>query len=385
MLSVIVGWQLYDITGDPLDLGLIGMAEFIPQIGIALFAGHMADRFDRRLMVMLTNAGFLLCSLILLAFSFNLWEMQSVLGVMPIFVVVFIIGLVRGTMYPAIVAFWGQLVPKELYPQASTWNSGVWHISAVAGPAIGGLVYGFGGVEAAHFTVLGFASVALFLLALVPRYPVPERKTDDGLWTSLGVGIRFVFKQKVILGSMALDMFAVLFGGAVAMLPVFAADVLHTGPEGLGLLRACPAFGAVLMSAWLAYYPPVKNSGFKLFAGVAGFGICIIAFALSEWFWVSAAILILSGVFDNISVVIRSTIIQVYTPEHMRGRVAAVNSIFIGSSNELGAFESGVAAKLMGLIPSVVFGGAMTLVTVGLTAWLSPAMRKLKLGEPGSK
>jgi MFS family permease len=384
MLSVIVGWQLYEITHDPLDLGLIGLAEAIPQIGVALFAGHIADRFDRRKIILITNFSFFICALVLFLYSIDFMSFYSVLGTLPIFVVVFIIGVVRGTMYPAITAFWGQLIPENLFPQASTWNSGVWHIAAVAGPAVGGLIYGFAGVKAAYLAAMIISVFAFSMLLIVPVQKQPDKTSDMGLWKSLGEGIRFVFQKQVILASMALDMFAVLFGGAVALLPVFAADILHTGPEGLGVLRACPAFGAVLMSVWLAWHPPVKNSGIKMFLGVAGFGLCIVLFAISENFWISAGLLLLSGIFDNISVVVRSTVLQLYTPNEMRGRVASVNSIFIGSSNELGSFESGLAAKLMGVVPSVIFGGCMTLGIVGFTAWRLPILRKLQFKEDHS-
>jgi len=381
MISVIVGWQLYNLTHDPLDLGLIGLAEAIPQIGIALFAGHFADRFDRKKIIMIANLSFFVCASVLFLYSINFMSLHDLYGVTPIFVVVFIIGLVRGTIYPSVTAFWGQVVPEKLYPQASTWNSGIWHTAAVTGPAIGGLVYGFAGVEMAYATAMGFALLAFIMLLIVPSYPVFDRVTDEGLWKSLGEGIRFVFRKQVIIASMALDMFAVLFGGAVALLPVFAADILHTGPEGLGMLRACPAFGAVIMSVWLAWHPPVKDSGLRMFAGVMGFGLCIIIFAVSQNFWLSAAILLLSGIFDNISVVIRSTILQMFTPNEMRGRVASVNSIFLGSSNELGSFESGAAAKIMGVVPSVIFGGCMTLGIVGFTAWKVPVLRNLNLSD----
>lgn len=385
MISVIVGWQMYELTHDPLDLGLIGLAEAIPQIGIALFAGHFADRLDRRKIILLANLSLFLCAGLLFLYSIDFLSFHEQLGTLPIFILIFIIGLSRGTIYPAVIAFWGQIVPERLYPQSSTWNSGVWHIAAVMGPGIGGLVYGFAGVEIAYATAMCFGLLAFTMLLLVPSYPVPVFNQQESMWESLKDGVQYVFHRKIILGSMALDMFAVLFGGAVALLPVFAADILHIGPEGLGMLRACPALGAVIMSMWLAWHPPVKNSGKLMFTGVAGFGVCIILFALSGNFWLSAGVLLLSGMFDNISVVIRSTILQVFTPNEMRGRVASVNSIFIGSSNELGSFESGVAAKLMGVIPSVIFGGCMTLGIVGFTAWKVPVLRNLNLSDNPSE
>jgi MFS family permease len=250
----------------------------------------------------------------------------------------------------------------------------------VAGPALGGLIYGFFGVVPAYTTVLALMAISLFLILGIKHIKVQVLRTEvEGIFFSIREGIHFVFKNQVLLGAFALDMFAVLFGGAVAMLPVFASDILKTGPEGLGLLRACPAIGAIMISAYLMFRPPVGKTGKYLLLCVTGFGLCMIFFALSRNFYLSAALLILSGIFDNVSVVIRGTILQLLTPDEMRGRVAAVNSIFIGSSNELGAFESGVAAKIMGLIPSVIFGGAMTLVVVSVTAKISPVLRKLSL------
>jgi MFS family permease len=281
---------------------------------------------------------------------------------------------------PAHAAFLGQLVPRELYPNAATWNSANWQVAAVAGPAIGGLVYGFLGVVPAYSTVVGLFIISLFLILDIKYVRLQSIKTNgEGIFLSIREGIHFVFKNQILLGAFALDMFAVLFGGAVAMLPVFASDILKTGPEGLGLLRACPAIGAIIMSIYLMFHPPVGQTGKYLLLCVTGFGLCMIFFALSINFYLSAALLVLSGIFDNVSVVIRGTILQLFTPDEMRGRVAAVNSIFIGSSNEFGAFESGVAAKIMGLIPSVIFGGAMTLVVVSVTTKVAPVLRRLSL------
>jgi hypothetical protein len=269
-----------------------------------------------------------------------------------------------------------------LLANAATWNSINWHISAVTGPAIGGLVYGFFGIVVAYITVFTFYLTSFFLIRMVERQgPVTENGKKGMMISNIREGIRFVFKSQILLGAFSLDMFGVLFGGAVAVLPAFASDVLYVGPQGLGFLRACPAVGSITMSLILAARPPLTHTGRYLFIGVAGFGMCIIGFALSEVFWLAAIFLLLSGFFDNISVVIRQTILQLYTPEEMKGRVASVNSIFIGSSNELGAFESGVAASFMGLIPSVIFGGAMTLLITGIIGWRSPLLRNLSLNH----
>jgi hypothetical protein len=274
-----------------------------------------------------------------------------------------------------------QMVPREHYANSSTWNSTVWHIAAVTGPAIGGLLYGFAGINAAYGTAVFFTLLGLVFYFFMKGRPVPEHEKEETLTDSLRAGLRFVFSHQVIIGAMALDMLAVLFGGAVAMLPVFASDILHTGPEGLGLLRAAPAFGAIIMAIFLAFKPVMKSAGRVLLFAVSAFGLCIIFFSLSEIFWLSLTLLIISGMVDNISVIIRNTIMQLFTPDRMRGRVAAINSIFVGSSNEIGAFESGLAARLMGLIPSVIFGGSITILIAGITAAVAPKLRKLNLNE----
>jgi len=273
----------------------------------------------------------------------------------------------------------GQLVPRNLYANAATWNSANWQVAAVLGPAIGGMIYGFWGIIPAYSLVVGLNILSFFMVMLIKVSKHTIIETAEGVFTRIRTGIRFVFKTPELLGAFTLDMFAVLFGGAVAMLPVFASDILNAGPEGLGVLRACPAIGAALMAFVLMYHPPVKETGKVLFIAVTGFGLCMIGFGLSRSFILSGILLILSGAFDSISVVIRGTILQLFTPDDMRGRVASVNSIFIGSSNELGAFESGVAARLMGLVPSVVFGGIMTLVVVFTTIKVNKPLRKLSL------
>jgi MFS family permease len=379
MQSVIVGWQVYELTKDPFSLGLIGLAEVIPFLSVALFAGHVADIVIRRRIIILTTCMYIICASILLALSFSIGTIYSESGVVPLYFVIAFTGLARAFFYPAQSAYMAQIVPRELYPNSSTWNSIIWHIAAVTGPAIGGLVYGFSGIHRAYLFVVIFATCSLFFFFNTKSVPLPERSRNEGFIKSLAEGIRFVMKKQVLLGSMVLDMFGVLFGGAVALLPVFAAEILKVGPQGLGLLRAAPAFGAVFMSMMMAYYPPLKNTGYKLLAGTTGFGLCMIIFAISKEFWLSMLVLIFSGMFDNISVVIRNTILQLYTPDAMRGRVASVNSIFIGSSNELGSFESGLAARLMRLVPSVVFGGGMTLLVVLITSRFAPKLRKMEL------
>jgi MFS family permease len=383
MQGLIVGWQMYELTKDPLALGLIGIAEALPNIATALFAGHAADRYNRKRIIVWFTLLFLVGTALLFVFSINSIGIIAAFGVFPIYLVVMISGISRAFLYPSIVAIMSQLIPRQLYGNASTWSSTVWQLAAISGPALGGLIYGFFGVRVAYVTVLIVLVIALILLGLVKNRPNPVFEAGETLFQRLSSGIKFVFNNQILLGAMSLDMFAVLFGGAVAMLPIFAAEVLMVGPQGLGFLRAAPMLGAVAMSLVMAYRPPMIHAGRYLMIGVAGFGLSIICFALSRNFYLSLGLLMLSGMFDNISVIIRATAMQLLTPDEMRGRVASVNAIFIGSSNEIGSFESGVAAKLMGLIPSVIFGGIMTLGIVGFTSKFAPKLRRLNLRELG--
>ena len=329
---------------------------------------------------MYTSLLLVLGAAILTAYSIPSLDCYSKYGIVPIFITIFITGISRGILMPAHSAFLGQLLPRNLYTNAATWNSAVWHVAAVLGPAIGGLIYGFAGILNAYIVVFCIFTFSIYLITRIKNVEQPKiLNSDENIFLRIKQGIKFVFNNQVLLGAFSLDMFAVLFGGAVAMLPVFASEVLKVGPEGLGILRASPAIGAIIMSGYLMFHPPINNTGKYLFYCIAGFGLCMIGFALSHNFWLSIAILVLSGMFDNVSVVIRGTILQLFTTDEVRGRVSAVNSIFIGSSNELGAFESGVAARFMGLVPSVIFGGIMTLIVVGITAVKSPVLRKLSL------
>ena len=379
MQSVIVGWQIYDLTHNVLWLGFIGLTEVIPQVGISLFAGHFIDIWNRKRIIQYSTILLVIGAILLLIFSINPVYFSSRFGAYPIFITIFLSGLARGIISPAQVALMGQLIPRNLYANAATWNSANWQVAAVMGPAIGGLIYGFWGIIPAYSFVLGFYVMSLIMILFIKTGKHEVIATGEGIFPRIKSGVDFVFKTPELLGAFALDMFAVLFGGAVAMLPVFASDILKIGPQGLGFLRACPAIGATLMAFVLMFNPPVKNTGKILFSAVSGFGLCMIGFALSKNFLLSGLLLVLSGAFDNISVVIRGTILQLFTPDEMRGRVASVNSIFIGSSNELGAFESGVAAKLLNLVPSVVFGGCMTLVVVFTTMRLNKPLRRLSI------
>lgn len=381
IIDVIVYWNVYEKTQDPLSIGLIGLAEAVPAILVALYAGHIADRRSRKRIVNQFQSLLLVCTLGLMFLNMSHSAVAQSLELGSIYFLVFIIGIARGFLGPALFGIQGQIVPRELYANASTWNSTVWHTGSVVGPAFGGLIYGAFGITWAYGIACAFLLISFILLILIKDRPIAAPTVKESLKESLMTGIRFVFQNEVILGALSLDLFAVFFGGAVALLPFFSDKILHVGPQGLGLLRAAPAIGAVLMAVVLAYWPQNRNAGRNLLVCVAGFGLCMVLFAISTNFILSMALLILSGMFDNVSVVIRGTILQVMTPDHMRGRVSSVNSIFIGSSNEIGALESGIAAKLMGIIPSVIFGGIMTTVVVGVTTKKAPELRNLDISE----
>jgi MFS family permease len=377
---VAVGYQIYDITGDVFALGLMGLAEAIPSIGVSLIAGHITDKYPRKRIVMYALFILTFCSIILWGISLNMSQSLQNLGIYSIYGVIFLSGIARGFLGPAIFAFMPQLLPnKELFQNAVSWNSTTWQTASVIGPAIGGLVYGLTSVQTTYALDFGLMIFALLITLLIKSKPLPVHSEKYTLWESLTLGIKFIFGNGIILSAISLDLFAVLFGGAVALLPAFAKDILHCGPEGLGILQAAPAIGSVAMALTVTYYPIKKFAGMKLLIAVAGFGLCMIGFAISELFWISFAILILSGLFDSVSVIVRSTLLHTFTPEHMKGRVSAVNNVFIGSSNEIGAFESGLAARLLGLVPSVIFGGSMTLLIVGFMTLKTKVLRKLDL------
>jgi MFS family permease len=292
--------------------------------------------------------------------------------------VIFVSGIARSFLQPARSALGAELVPRSLYPNAVTWRSSAWQLAEVVGPAIGGLVYGFGSARAAYGVDAALMAVGVVSLTRMRHVARSSPPSGESFLESLATGLRFVRRQPVVLGALSLDLFSVLFGGAVALLPVFAAEILHVGPQGLGILRASPAVGAVLMSLAMAHRPPLRRAGRTLLVSVALFGLSMIGFGLSRNFLLSTTLLALSGMVDTVSVVVRSTLLQVLTPDHLLGRVASVNAIFIGSSNELGAFESGTAARLIGTVPSVVLGGVLTLVVVAVTAIKVPSLRRLR-------
>jgi MFS family permease len=377
--GVVVAWQIYDVTHDPLSLGLIGLAEALPYVGVALFAGHVADRQDRRTISLVSLALLVFCSASLLALSLaGVGQGRpGHRGVLPFYAVIFLSGIARSFLQPARQALGAELVPRELYPNAVAWRSSTWQTGAVAGPALGGLLYGFTSPAIAYAVDAALMIVALCSFATIAYVPRGTRKAEGSVGESLRTGIRFVLREPVLLGAMTLDLFSVLLGGAEALLPVFADQILNVGPQGLGVLRAAPAAGAMLMSIYLAHRRPFRHAGRALLSAVALFALCIIGFGLSRSFGFSLTLLAISGIADNVSVVVRSTLLQVLTPEHLLGRVSSVNAIFIGSSNELGAFESGVAARLLGTVTSVVLGGVASLSVVGIVAGKIPSLRRL--------
>jgi MFS family permease len=377
--SVVVAWQVYEITKDPLSLGLIGLAEALPSIAVSLYAGHVADIVHRKKIIAICATTLLLCSLALLFFTMDEGSYLLADGILPIYAVIFISGIARGFISPAVFSLMPQLVPRELYSNAITWNSALWETASISGLALGGALYGFFEITVAYTTDASLTFLGLLFILLIHNKPIPEAsEVDEGVREKILTGLRFVFRNKLILSAISLDLFAVLFGGAVALLPIFAEEILHIGKAGLGILRAAPSVGALLMALYITHHPIRKNSGRILLASVAGFGVSMILFALSTNFWLSLFVLMMSGAFDSISVIIRQMLLQTQTPENMKGRVSAVNYIFIGSSNEIGMFESGVVAKLMGAVPSVVLGGCLTLVVVGVTGWVSKSLRRLQ-------
>lgn len=383
MQFIIIEWQVYTLTKDPLSLGIIGLMEIIPAFTMALFAGHIVDQSEKRNLLAKCIAAFSFISFGLFLLTWPRvvgdWTVNSVLSC--IYGLVFFGGFLRSFFGPTIFSLVALIVPKKVYPNAATWNSSTWQMASVLGPAFAGACIHWIGVHWSLCVVFGLVISSLIFLFKIPPKPILNPKIGEPIFQSLKEGVRFVFKTKAILGAITLDMVAVLFGGAVALLPVFAQDILKVGPEGFGVLRAAPAVGAFLTMLVTAYIPISRHAGMKLLIAIFGFGLCIIVFGISSVFWISVIALFFSGVTDGVSMVIRQTILQLKTPDDMRGRVASVNSMFVGSSNELGAFESGLTAKLMGAVSAVVFGGTMTLITVVTTGIVSPSFRKLDLTE----
>jgi MFS family permease len=392
--GIAVAWQVYAATNDPLSLGLVGLAEVIPFLALSLPAGQWADRYDRRRLALVGIGVLVLCAALFVALTAGLqwsassgtrqigdtqWSSPSI-----IYAILAVSGVARAILQPARQALGTMIVPASLYANAATWRSSTWQFASVIGPAIGGLLFAFAGALVTYVLTLILVLLALWAMATV-CVPSPPMRPPSAVPAGSGIleGVRFVLRDRLVLGALTLDMFAVLFGGATALLPVFTKTVLHVSPQWLGFLRAAPAVGAVLMALAIAHQPPMERAGRTLLLAVATWGLSIIGFALSRNVWLSCALLALGGAVDSISVVIRSTLLQARTPPHVMGRVMAVNSIFIGSANEIGAFESGLTARMFGAVNSVLIGGAMTLAVVATMALVSPSLRRLgRLHDP---
>ena len=381
MQFIIVEWEVYSLTKDPLSLGLIGLVEVIPAISTALFAGHIVDQREKKMLFFQCIVAFLLVAIgyyfITSPYVYDNYENSQIL--IGIYVLVFLGGFIRAFIGPTIFSLVALIVPKRVYPNAATWSSSTWQLAVVLGPAFAGFSIAWIGVHNSMGIVLATIVIGLLLIGFIKKKPILNPKIGEPIFQSLKAGLNFVYKTKAILVALTLDMVAVLFGGAIALLPIYAQDILNVGSEGFGILRAAPAVGSVLMMVASAHIPLTRNAGKKLLFAILCFGISIIVFGVSDIFWLSVFALFMYGLTDGVSMIIRQTILQLKTPDEFRGRVASVNSIFVGSSNELGAFESGATAKLMGTVPAVVFGGVMTILTVGFTAIKFPTFRKLDL------
>ncbi|MBP7512396.1 MAG: MFS transporter [Bacteroidia bacterium] len=379
MQAVIIGWEVYKISNDALSLGLVGLAEAIPAISIALYAGHIADVYNRKTILQVSLLFIILSTIGLYAALENLLPGNN--SLIWVYTFICVSGFARGFYAPASFATISQLVPRDMLTYAGTLNSTVWQFAAVIGPAIGGFAYAYQGLGGSFLLILVFSMIAFFSISQIKIRFEPTILKGEKIIERLKAGVAFVYHNKIVFSALSLDLFSVLFGGATALLPIFANEILNTGPEGLGLLRAAPSVGAVLMMTYLSLSKNLQKPGIILLRAVAAFGLCMLLFGISTNFYLSLILLSLSGAFDSISVVVRSNILQLHTPDEMRGRVSAVNTIFIGSSNEIGAFESGVAAKILGAANAVIFGGCMTLGIVAFTHIKAHSLKKLSFDQ----
>jgi MFS family permease len=380
MMSTLVGWWIYNLTNAPIAIGIVGLSEFIPAVSLALYAGHVIDVSEKRKLMLTGVSLYCLAALLLfiLSSSIGTSHLKPHYIALCIYLIIFGTGIIRSFTGPIFNVMLAQVVPKKILQNAITWNTGAFLSASIMGHALGGfLIAGIGNTGTLAIVVILVLTAFLVCTTLKPIQPLNERG-EKKTWDSVKAGLAFVFKTKELLGAISLDLFAVLFGGAVALIPVYARDILKVGAQGFGLLNGASDMGSIFVVILLTIFPPKRKQGRKLLFAVAGFGSCIIIFGLSRLFWLSFGVLLLSGIMDGISVVTRGTIMQLKTPDHMRGRVLSVNSMFINSSNELGQFESGIAARLLGVVPSVVFGGCMTLAVVLFTWFKAPALRKME-------
>ncbi len=380
MMSTLVGWWIYQLTNDPFAIGLIGLSEVIPALSMALYSGHVIDQSEKRKLLLRAVFCYTLAAgaLIFLSTSFTGHHLKNKHIAWCIYGVIFCTGIIRSFAGPVFSAMIATIVPRQFLQNATTWNQGSWLSASVTGHAMGGFLIGMIGNTGTLITICSLLLLALIILTQLRPKPAMEKKGEKRTWESVKEGLHFVFRTRELLGAMALDMFAVLFGGAVAMVPVYASDILKIGPMGFGWLNAAADIGAIMIVLLLTFSPMRKAQGRKLLLAVGGFGVCVIVFALSKWFILSFLALMVAGMLDGVSVVVRGTVMQLKTPDNMRGRVSSVSSMFINSSNELGQFESGLTSRLMGVVPSVVFGGCMTLLVVAITWIKAPTLRKFQ-------
>jgi MFS family permease len=380
MVTTIMGWRIYELTNDAFAIGLIGLSEFIPAFCLALPAGHIIDKSDKRKILLITTSCYLVCVAGLITLCVG--SVERALGVHWLqwlsYAIIFATGIIRAFAGPTLNAIVAQIVPKEQLPSAVTMNTSAFLFASVIGHASGGFIIAHTTYLHAFFIVAFYVMVTLYFLFTLAPKKIMVVNSEKKTWDSIMDGLRFVWRTREVLGAMALDLFAVLFGGAVAMIPVFVRDILKTGPIGLGWLNAASDIGSICTIFAMTIFPLRKKQGLILMYAIAGFGIFTIIFGLSRWYLLSFAALLISGALDGISVVVRGTILQIKTPDAMRGRVSSVNSMFINSSNELGMFESGVMARLLGVVPSVVFGGCMTIAIVAVTWFKAPSLRKME-------
>jgi MFS family permease len=379
MQAVVLGWRMYALTHDPLYLGLIGLSEAVPALGLALYAGYVVDQSRPLYVYQWVLKGSLLSAILMLVSQLSFFNFSTHLQILALFTASFVTGAARGFSQPSIFATVPRIVPREQLSQASAWMSTAMQIARVAGPALGGAIFGWIGLTTTVSVACLFLVAGIFCLLAIGVVVEPSHKSTGPLKTEILLGGKFVFSHPVLLPALMLDMISVLFGGVTALLPIYASEILKIGPKGLGILVAAPAVGAALMGFWLARKPIRKKAGPLFLSSVAGFGFCILVFSLSRNVYLSVLMLGLSGVFDSVSMVVRTVAVQMASPENMRGRISAVNSIFIGSSNEIGEFESGVAARFLGTVPAAAVGAVLCLVTVGVVTIVSPTLRKLEL------
>ncbi len=380
MMSTLVGWWIYKLTSAPFAIGLIGLSEVIPALSLALYAGHIIDISEKRKLILrgVTLYSFTAILLLMLSVQHSNGTMANMSVAYTIYGVIFCTGIIRAFTGPTFNVILAVVVPRAVLPNATTWNQGTWLTASVTGHAIGGLCIAQVGNTGTLTVICVSFLLSLVALFRLNKHSPEKRQVEKRSWESVKEGLQFVFKTKDLLGAISLDMFAVFFGGAVAMVPVFASDILKVGPQGFGILNAAADIGAICSVLLLTFFPMKQQQGKRMIAAVAGFGICIIVFAVSEWFWVSFFALMAAGILDGISMVIRGTIMQLKTPNEMKGRVMSVNFMFVNSSNELGQFESGLMAKLMGVIPSVIFGGCMTFLVATTTWFKAKKLRSLE-------